>query len=126
MGSFSQCAFPNNFVGLYTTVQCKSDESHCVYIGVYVCGGGSGPTVGSRVPRHLIYTGPVLYLFCAMSLHCLCQDSPNLVFSFFPLIDLPTLDVHVSQQEYWSGLPFPTPGDLPTHGSNSHLLCLLH
>ena len=83
MGSFSQCAFPNNFVGLYTTVQCKSDESHCVYIGVYVCGGGSGPTVGSRVPRHLIYTGPVLYLFCPMSLHCLCQDTPNPVYSFY-------------------------------------------
>ena len=35
------------------------------------------------------------------------------------------------RQEYWSGLPFPTPGDLPnpgvqTQGSNPHLLCLLH
>ena len=27
------------------------------------------------------------------------------------------------RQEYWSGLPFPTPGELPTQGSN---LCLLH
>ena len=32
-----------------------------------------------------------------------------------------------SRQEYWSGLPFPTPGDLPNlGGSNLHLLCLLH
>ena len=31
----------------------------------------------------------------------------------------------LSQQEYWSGLQFPTPGDLPTQGSNSRLLHLL-
>ena len=31
-----------------------------------------------------------------------------------------------TKQEYWSGLPFPTPGDLPTQGSNSGLLRLLH
>ena len=29
-----------------------------------------------------------------------------------------------SKQEYWSGLPFPSPGDLP--GSYQHLLHLLH
>src|SRR5574341_1003082 len=28
--------------------------------------------------------------------------------------------------EYWSGLPFPPPGDLPDSGSNPCLLCLLH
>ena len=26
------------------------------------------------------------------------------------------------RQEYWSGLPFPSPGDVPTQGSNPHLL----
>ena len=30
------------------------------------------------------------------------------------------------RQEYWSGLPFPSPGDLPDPGSNPHLFCLLH
>ena len=30
------------------------------------------------------------------------------------------------RQEYWSGLPFPSPGDLPDLGSNPHLLGLLH
>ena len=30
-----------------------------------------------------------------------------------------------SRQEYWSGLPCPPPGDLPTQGSNPHLLHLL-
>ena len=32
------------------------------------------------------------------------------------------LSVEFSRQEYWSGLPFPSPGDLPTHGLNSRLL----
>ena len=33
------------------------------------------------------------------------------------------LSVGFSRQEYWSGLPFPTPGIFPTQGSNP---CLLH
>ena len=30
-----------------------------------------------------------------------------------------------SRQEYWSGLPFPIPGDLPDPGIDPCLLCLL-
>ena len=30
------------------------------------------------------------------------------------------------RQEYWSRLPFPSPGTSPTQGSNLHVLCLLH
>ena len=30
------------------------------------------------------------------------------------------------RQEYWSGLPFPSPGDIPAQGSNPCLLYLLH
>ena len=36
------------------------------------------------------------------------------------------LSMGFSRQEYWSGLPFPFPGDLPNQGSNLHLLCLLY
>ena len=36
------------------------------------------------------------------------------------------LSMVFSRQEYWSGLPFPTPGHLPTQGSNPHFLYLLH
>ena len=36
------------------------------------------------------------------------------------------LSVGFSRQEYWSGLPCPPPGDLPTQGSNPHLLRLLN
>ena len=31
-----------------------------------------------------------------------------------------------SRQEYWSGLPFPSPEDLPDPGIKPRLLCLLH
>ena len=32
------------------------------------------------------------------------------------------LSMEFSRQEYWSGLPFPPPGDLPTQGSNLSLV----
>ena len=31
------------------------------------------------------------------------------------------LSMEFSRQDYWSGLPFPTPGDLPNPGINSRL-----
>jgi len=36
------------------------------------------------------------------------------------------LSMGFSRQEYWSGLPFPSPGDLPDPGIKLVLLCLLH
>ena len=36
------------------------------------------------------------------------------------------LSTGFSRQEYWSGLPLPPAGNLPTQGLNPHLLCLLH
>ena len=36
------------------------------------------------------------------------------------------LSMEFSKQEYWSGVPFPTPGTFPTQGWNPHLLCVLH
>ena len=32
------------------------------------------------------------------------------------------LSMGFSRQKYWSGLPFPSPGDLPNQGSNPFLL----
>ena len=36
------------------------------------------------------------------------------------------LSIELSWQEYWSGLPFPPPGDLPKPGSKLLLLQILH
>ena len=35
---------------------------------------------------------------------------------------LPGFSVEFSRQEYWSGLPFPSPGDLPAPGIKSESL----
>ena len=37
-----------------------------------------------------------------------------------------SLFIGFSRQEYWSGLPFPSAGDLPNQGANLLRLCLLH
>ena len=36
------------------------------------------------------------------------------------------LSMGFSKQKHWGGLLFPPPGIFPIHGSNLHLLCLLH
>ena len=36
------------------------------------------------------------------------------------------LPMGFSRQEYWHGLPFPSPGDFLTQESKLSLLCLLH
>ena len=36
------------------------------------------------------------------------------------------LPMRFSRQEYWSGLPFPSPGDLPPPRDRTHNSCLLH
>ena len=36
------------------------------------------------------------------------------------------LSMGFSRQEYWSGLSFLSPGDLPNPGTELYLLCLLH
>ena len=35
------------------------------------------------------------------------------------------LSMGFSREEYWNGLPCPSPGDLPNKGLNLHVLCLL-
>ena len=42
----------------------------------------------------------------------------------WPIASQSSLSVEVSRQEYWSGLPFPSPGDLPDPGIKSRFLVL--
>ena len=58
---------------------------------------------------------------------------PMCMLSHFQLFKIPwtlacqvPLSMQFSWQEYWSGLPFPPPGNLPDTGLNSCLLWLLH
>ena len=59
----------------------------------------------------------------------ICQNLSNStckmgVFYCMELYQAP-LSMGFSRQEYWSGFPFPPPGNLPTQGSKLHLSCLL-
>ena len=58
---------------------------------------------------------PVIYIICVCA--CVCV-SPSVVFQLFvnPLTQQAPLSMGFSRQEYWSGLPFPSPGDLPNSG----------
>ena len=58
-----------------------------------------------------------MLLFCVQSPHCVW------LFATLWTIAHQTLPVGFFRQEYWSGLPFPSPRDLPDPGIN---LCLLH
>ena len=63
----------------------------------------------------LIFFQPASQLYMYM---CMCQS-----FSHIQLFAVPRtvncqapLSIEISRQEYWSGLPFPSPGDLPNPG----------
>ena len=56
----------------------------------------------------------------------MCAKSLQLCPNLCDAIDCIAHQVPLSRQEYWSGLPFPSPGIFPTQELNSHLVCLLH
>ena len=61
--------------------------------------------------------------------HVCCVQSLSRVWlsaTPWPLVHLASLSMKFPRQEYWSRLPFSTPGDLPDLESNLCLLCLLH
>ena len=47
---------------------------------------------------------------------CLCSDMSDFFVTPWTIAHWAPLSMGVSRQEYWSGLPFPTPGDLPNPG----------
>ena len=54
-------------------------------------------------------------VFVSVSL-CVCVLSRVRLFATSWTVAHPALSVGFSRQEYWSGLPFPTPEDLPNSG----------
>ena len=62
-----------------------------------------------------------LFLLCAKSL----QSCPAICDSM-DCSPPGSLSMGFSRQEYWSGLPFPSPGTVPTQRSNPCLSCRLH
>ena len=66
--------------------------------------------------------------FCSLC-GCVCVRTLNRVWlsaTPWAIAHQASLSMGFSRQEYWSGLPFPSTGDLPDQGSNPRLLHLLH
>ena len=66
-----------------------------------------------------------------ISFRCACMHACMLshlsrVQLFVTPMDCRPVSLGFSKQEYWSRLPFPSPGIFLTQGSNLHLLCSLH
>ena len=62
------------------------------------------------------YRGHVLWFTGAFSIHC-CLVSKSCPFATpWTAAHQAPLSMGFSRQEYWSGLPFPSPGDLPYPG----------
>ena len=62
---------------------------------------------------------------CYAVLCSVTQSCPALV-TPWTVAHQAALSMGFSGQEYWGGLPFPSPGDLPDQGSNLGLFHLLH
>ena len=55
-----------------------------------------------------------------------CFSHVQLFATLWTIAPQAPLSMGFSRQEYWSGLPFPPPGELPNPGINPRLLRLLH
>ena len=88
----------------------KEYEKECVCVCVCVC-----------VCIHFAATKITLQ-HCNSTI-CICAQSYPIFCSLINCSPLGSSVHGFSRQEYWSGLPFPTPRIIPTQGLN---LCLLH
>ena len=65
-------------------------------------------------------------LFRLWSPWCVCLVTQLYLTVCRTITNQAPLSMGFSKQEYWSGLPFLTPGHLPNLGSNPHLLHIWH
>ena len=77
-----------------------------------------------RRPTHdqQVYENVLSFSACVLS----CFSRVQLFVTHWTLVRQAPLSMGFSRQEYWSGLPFLTPGDLPYPGMEPCLLCLQH
>ena len=62
-----------------------------------------------------------IFTLCFLS-YCLVANSYLTLLQPRGLSPQAPLSMRFPRQEYWYGLPFPSPGDLPDQGLNPHLL----
>ena len=75
----------------------------------------------------LVFSLVLPLLDCPMYVCMLsCFSHVQLIATLWTVAQWTPLSLRFSRQKYWNGLPFPSPGHLPSQGSNPCLLCLLH
>ena len=108
---------PWDFPGKHTEVAC-----HFLLQGIFPTQGSNGHLL------HLLHCREILYHLSHQGSPYLLESESESRSSCLTLCDPmdcspPGSSVHgILQPEYWSGLPFPSPGDLPNPGSNPGLL----
>jgi len=65
-------------------------------------------------------------VYVCMLAHAVAQSCPSLLYSPWTIACKSPLSMGLSQQEYWSGLTFPPPGDLPDPGIEPTSPAVLH
>ena len=128
--------FPRPFQGhLYHITSAKDDIIQYYSKNTYFAAVGTSLTVHTVALTSswtlkicsTIYELPFLnkwYLFNILLLLCCVQLCPTLSDSI--ACQAPPLSMEFSRQEYWSRLPFTTPGDLTDPGIKVTALCLMH
>ena len=93
-------------------------------------------SVGYHLFSHFLTNAYIRFIFQALHKHCLlilttnqysCVSHSVVSGSLWPHGPQPcqvSLSMEFSRQEYWSGLPFPSPGDLPNPGIEPESLAL--
>ena len=64
------------------------------------------------------FSMPMLAKLRCIRITCMCAQSRLTLCDPWTVAHQAPLSIEFSRQEYWSGLPFPSPGDMPKPGIN--------
>ena len=112
----------SNFSFIWDLIECYTQEL-ASQIALRNCS-----QVGSEEPGYIWLWGWEIHVVKHTS-RCVCAQLLSCVQLFatpWTVASQASLSMESSRQEYWSGLPFPTPRDLPDPGIELHSLSLLH
>ena len=115
--------------------ELRSCDGGFLLLGPIIHGSQLFPTFSASLFLYIFLLAPtdilssILYIFlCFMVciLICMHAQSCSTLFNPVTIAHQAPLSMGISRQEYWSGLPFPPPEDLPDPGIKLCLLRLLH
>ena len=103
---------------------CGEPSVRFVYVkesGLCIRNLASSPT---NEQYDFIHLSTFHFLIHSSNTVCMCAHLLQLIATLWTVAYQASLSVGFSRQEYWSGLPFPTPGNLPNQGIERSSLAL--